>query len=351
MANVQIVDRVAGDPNPVLFLANSPVVQKVDKGFQQIAYMDIRLTGTVTHAGYTVPPSKLVEDVENLISQVILSGTGKGSAANIGAIKSVDAAYLYFISTMLEGTSLPRTDADTNNAAYNFESNFRLYFALPPKGRRVANLTAKELFYCHLFDARFVTNLSLQFQFRDQTAMFSGTGANGGTTTLSSVQITVMVRELTGFPSHTAQGKPIIRPFVKESQFLFDVTATALAKQFKDLPVGNLYRRITFKGTVGANNFSDPSDAPFSNTSRTDGPHLTLKENLSFQFMDVIYQQLRAANKTLFGIENMPTGYAVWDPGTGRNTANLQRLDLFADVNFTNANTNEIQATVQEVVR
>lgn len=351
MATAQLVDRVAGDPSPILYTANSPVIQKMDKGFQLIAYCDVRLTGTLTLAGYTAPPTKLVEAVENLVAGITVSATGKGSMANIGAVKSVDLSYLYFMSTMLEGTPLPRTDVDTNNSAYTFETNARIYFALPPKARRIATLTPSELYYCHLFDARFVTNLLLTTQFRDQTAMV--TGGTGGTATLSSVQLTVQVRELTGFPSNRANGTPIIRPYVKESQLLFDVTATQLQKQYKDLPVGNLYRRITFKGTVGANPYSDPADTPFNytGTGRADGPHITLKENLSYTFLDVIYQQLRAANKTTFGVENLPAGYALWDPGSGRNTAGLQRMDLFVDTNFTNSSTNEIQATIQEVVR
>lgn len=348
---VQLVDRVAGDPSPISFIANSPVVQKMDKGFQLLVCADYRLTGTLTHAGYAAPPTKLVESIENLIASIMISCTGKGSQSNLGTIKAVDAAYLYTMTTLLENTPSPRTDVDTNNSAYSFETNFRIYFALPPKMRRIATLTPAELWRCHLFDARFVTNLLLTTQFRDQTAMV--TGGTGGTSTLSNVQATVQVKEITGFPSHDKAGKPILRPFVKESQFLFDVTSTTLGKQYKDLPVGNLYRRIMFKGTVGANPYSDPSDSPFNYTGsgRADGPHLTLKENLSFSFMDIIYQQQRAANKTLYGIESMPTGYVMWDPGSGRDTSGLQRLDLFADVNFTGSNTNEIQATIQEVVR
>jgi hypothetical protein len=222
---------------------------------------------------------------------------------------------------------------------------------LPPKARRIATHTPSDLYFCHLFDARFVTNLILSTQFRDQTAMV--TGGAGGTATLSNVQITVQVRELTGFPSQRADGSPIIRPYVKESQLLFDVTQTQLQKQYKDLPVGNFYRRVTFKGTVGANTYSDPTDTVFNYTGsgRADGPHLTLKENLSFSFMDIIYQQQRAANKTTFGIENLPAGYVVWDPGSGRNTQGLNRMDLFVDTNFTNSSTNEIQATIVEVVK
>jgi hypothetical protein len=40
----------------------------------------------------------------------------------------------------------------------------------------------------------------------------------------------------------------------------------------------------------------------------------------------------------------------VWEPASGRDTRGVERLDLVADVNFTGSNTNEIQATTQEVV-
>jgi hypothetical protein len=346
--SVQVVDRVAGDPLNVAFVPNAAVIQKIDKGYQVLAYMDVRLTGTLTLAGYTAPPSKLVESIENLISNMTVSATGKGSAATIGTIKSCDAAYYFRMTQFLESTLGVRIDVGTNNSAYNFETNFRIYFALPPRMRRIATLTAQELWNCHCFDARFVSNFTNAFNFRDQNAMVSG--GTAGTAVLSAVQATVQVREITGWPSHDNSGKPIVRPFVKEEQLLFDVTQTQQAKLMKDFPTGNIYRRITFKGTVGANQYSDPSDAPFSNTSRAEGPHLTLKENNAFVFADFIYQQQRNENKKVFGIETMPTGYVVWEPSGGRNTRGVERLDFLPDVNFTGAQTNEIQATLQQVV-
>ncbi|HEY1939485.1 MAG TPA: hypothetical protein VGJ33_16265 [Candidatus Angelobacter sp.] len=346
--SVQIVDRIAGDPLNIGFSANATAVQKIDKGYQVLAYMDVRLTGTLTLAGYTVPPTKLVESLENLISNMTVSATGKGSASTIGTIKSCDAAYYFRMTQFLESTLGVRVDVGTNNSAYNFETNFRVYFALPPRMRRIASLTAAELWNTHVFDARFVSNFTNAFNWRDQTAMV--TGGTGGTATLSNVLVTVQVREITGWPSHDANKKPIIRPFVKEEQLLFDVTQTQQAKLMKDFPTGNIYRRITFKGTVGANPFSDPSDLPFANTSRTEGPHLTLKENNAFVFADFIYQQQRNENKKIFGIETMPAGYVVWEPSGGRNTKGVERLDFLPDVNFTGGQTNEIQATLQQIV-
>jgi len=346
--SVQVVDRIAGDPINVGFTANSQVQQKWDKGYQLLAYADVRVTGVLTLAGYTAPPTKLVESIENLLSTFNLSATGKGSASTIGTIKNCDAPYFYRMTHFLEGTAPPRIDVGTNNAAYNFETNFRIYFALPPFGRRIGILNPQELFSTHLFDARFVSNFIASFGWRDQTAMV--TGGTGGTATLSSVVVTVQVREVTGYPSHSKTGKPIIRPFVKEEQLLFDVTASQLEKLYKDFPTGNIYRRITFKGTVGANAYSDPSDAPFSNTSRTEGPHLKLKENNAFNFMDIIYAQQRANNKHVFGLETMPPGYVVWEPSGARNTKGVERLDFLPDVNFTGSNTNEIQATLQQIV-
>lgn len=348
--SVQVVDRIAGDPLNASYSANTNVIQKIDKGYQCLAFADIRLTGTLTLAGYTAPPTKFVESLENLLANVNISATGKGGAAAIGTIKSCDAAYYYRMTQFLEGAAQPRTDVGTNNSAYNFETNFRIYFALPPRGRRIGSLTPKELWNTHILDARFMSNFTATYQFRDQNSMV--TGGTGGTATLSNTQATMQVREITGFPTHDGKGQPILRPYVKEEQFLFDVTQTQLAKRYKDLPTGNKYRRVTFKGTVGGNTYADPSDAPFNYTGsgRAEGPHLVLQENNSFSFMDIIYQQQRATNKSVFGIETMPTGYVVWEPSAGRSTKGVERMDLVADVNFTGGQTNEIQATLQQVV-
>jgi len=346
--SVQIVDRIAGDPVNVAYSANAAVQQKIDKGYQMLAYEDVRVTGTLTLAGYTTPPTKYVESIENLLAAVNISATGKGSASTIGTIKACDAAYYYRMTHFLEGAAPPRIDVGTNNSAYNFETNFRIYFAIPPRARRIGSLTPRELWSTHLFDARFVSNMIQSFQFRDQTAMV--TGGVAGTAVLSSIVVTAQVREITGFPSHTAKGQPIIRPFVKEEQLLFDVTASQLEKLYKDFPTGNIYRRITFKGTVGGVNFADPSDAPFNNTTRAEGPHLKLKENNAFTFMDIIYGQQRAADKHAYGIETMPVGYVVWEPSAGRNTKGVERVDFLPDVNFTGGQTNEIQATLQQIV-
>lgn len=348
--SVQVVDRIAGDPLNVAFVANSAPVQKLDKGYQCLAYADIRLTGTLTLAGYTTPPAKFVESLENLLANLNISATGKGGAAAIGTIKACDAAYFYRMTHFLEGSAPPRTDVGTNNSAYNFETNFRVYFSLPPRGRKIGSLTPKELFNTHVLDARYMSNFTATYQFRDQNSMV--TGGVGGTATLSSVQATMQVREITGYPTVDGKGKPILRPYVKEEQFLFDVTQTQLAKRYKDMPTGNKYRRVTLKGTVGGNTYSDPSDAPFafSGSGRAEGPHLVLQENNSFSFMDIIYLQQRATNKSVYGIETMPTGYVVWEPAAGRNTRGIERMDLLADVNFTGGQTNEIQATLQQIV-
>jgi|SRR5947209_3644863 len=351
--SVQMIDRIAGDPLAVPYAKNSAPVQRVDKGYQCLAFMDLRFALTITHAGYTTPPQAFVESLENIVAGVKLNATGKGGAATIGTIKDVDLAYLFQMTRFLEKTPPVRVAPGTNNAAYVCETNARIYFALPSVGRSIMNFTARELFSMHILDARFLSNFTITPQFRDETAAFSGTGANGGTTTISNAQLTIQVRELTGLPTHamTKKGrKPILRPFVKESQALYDVTSTKQDQRYKDLPTGNLIRRMVFKGTVGSNPWSDPSDAPFANTSRTEGGHLRLQENNSYNFMDIVYQQQRAQNKNEFSLESMPAGYCVWNSPTGRNMVGIEKLDMLVDTNFTNGSTNEIQATITELV-
>src|SRR5260370_32015105 len=91
--SIQVVDRSGGDQMNVPFVANSSPVQKIDKGYENIAFIDFRLTGTLTLASYTTAPTKLVESVENLVAQVLVQATGKGGAAGIGVIKAIDFAY------------------------------------------------------------------------------------------------------------------------------------------------------------------------------------------------------------------------------------------------------------------
>src|SRR5438128_6159961 len=113
------------------------------------------------------------------------------------------------------------------------------------------------------------------------------------------------------------------------------ISATQLDKLLQGLPIGNRVRRMVFKGMVGGNNYSDPSDSIFATTQRAEGPHVRLEQNGGYRPLDVIYAAQRGDNKELFGVESLPSGYLVWEPsrsGRVRETANMrnaQSLNAF----------------------
>lgn len=338
--SINVVDRIIGDPQVVTAVNNQNVIQKIDR-VSNIAFLRFRLTGTLTNGSYSTAPTKLVESLENYIASVTINVTGKGSNAINEPLKSVDLNWLNFLTRILEGTAPTRTDVGTTNAAYNFETNAKAFFAHPPKFRSLSSLSPRELATLLLFDARTAAAFTITFQFRDATALV--TGGSGGTSVLSNVQVTTQAREVLGL-------NPAVRPFLKESQVPFNITASAQGTLLKDMPVGNIIKRMLFKGFVGANNWSDPSDAPFNNTTPAEGPHVRLRANGSYYPMDVVYQQQRAENKELYSMESLPAGYMLWEPSGGFNARYAEKLDALVDANFTNSNTNTIQVTTQEIV-
>lgn len=321
MSVVNFVDRIMGDPTPLTYTANAPVTAKFDRT-SVLNYLDLRLTGTLTLASYSGAPTKYVEAVENLVQQILLTATGGGAGAVSDTLKAADFAWFHRHSQFLLGTQPKRTDVGTSNAAYAFESNCRLFLGS--------------------LDTRALSAFIMQIQWRDATAMV--TGGTGGTATLSNVQITVQGREILGLPIQPS------RKFLKESSLMYNVTASTLAQKLSDLPVGNVIKRMGFKGTVGAVNYADPSDTVFANTSRAEGPHVTIKANSSYTAFDQVYGQIQATNKQAFNIESWPAGFALWQPRVPFNAGAAARLDAFIDTNYTGGNTNEIWIYPVEVV-
>lgn len=320
---VNYIDRVLGDPDTIAFSANGNKSQRYDK-VSVLQYLTLRLTGTLTLASYTAAPTKFVEAVENLVSQILLTATGNASGSISDTIKSIDFAWSHRHTQFVTSTEPTRTDVGTSNAAYNFESNCTLFLGA--------------------LDVRALSSLIMQISWRDQTAMV--TGGTGGTATLSNVQITVQGREIMGSALNPS------RSFLKESQQTYDVTSSKLAQKLDQLPVGNTIQRIGFKGTVGSVAFADPSDTVFNNTTNAVGPIVEVKANSAYTVAKVVYQQNRSVNKRQFQLNtDMPAGYMVWQPRAPFRARNAARLDAFVDTNFTNGSTNEIQVTTVEVVQ
>jgi hypothetical protein len=302
-------------------------------------HLQFRLTGSLILAGYSAAPSKLVESIENLIQTLGLQATGSGPGATTDQIANTDFALHYFKSRMMEGTAPTRTDVGTANGTYAFETNAKHYFVDPR-----SNASKLTMLFTNL-----LSSLTATYQFRDPTAMV--TGGTGGTATLSGVQLSVQSREYLGLTP------PSPSPYVKLSQRTFNVVQQQNAFDCNRVPVANVLRRQYFKGMLGANNYSDPSDSVFGAAGKPEGPHITLVLNNASTKLDQVYQMLRADNKTLFSVETIPAGYAIYEPARSRKLAasipmqGVGNADNFIDVNYTGGSVNTIQITDEEIVK
>jgi hypothetical protein len=332
------VDRLIGNPTVVNFAAGSNVQQQLQDNYA-MEHLAFRLTGTLTLAGYSAAPTKLVESTENLIQFLQLTATGNSAGATTDQLINVDAALLAFKTRLMEGTAPTRVDVATANGAYAFETNFKHHFIDPR-----SDASALTMLYTSM-----LSSLTAAYQFRDATAMV--TGGTGGTATLTGVQITVQSREYLG------RMAPSPSPYVKLSQRKFNIVQSQNGFDCDRVPVSNILRREYFKGMLGANNYSDPSDTIFGATGKPEGPHLTLQINNATTKLDQVYQQIRNDNKTLFGVETIPAGYAVYEPARSRKLRSsipmvgVGRADNYIDVNFTGGSTNTIQITDEELVK
>ncbi len=331
------VDRIVGNPLVINFAPNANVQQQLQDNYA-MEFIASRLTGILTLAGYSAAPAKYVESLENLISSFQLQATGNSAGATTDQLTNVDAPVLAFKTRIMEGTQPTRTDVGTANGTYAFESNWKNYFVDPRSN--ASRLTT-------LFTSM-LSSLTLALQFRDQTAMVYG--GTGGTATLSGVQVTNQTREYLGLTP------PAPSPYVKLSQRTFNILQQQNAYDCNRVPVGNVLRRQYFKGIVGPVNFADPSDSAFAATGQPEGPHVQLSLNNATTKLNQVYQQLRADNKTLFAVEVMPTGYAVYEPARNRKLAssvpmqNVANADNYIDVGFTSGSINTIQITDEEIV-
>jgi hypothetical protein len=303
-----------------------------------VSELQFRITGTLTNAGYSTAPVKRVESIENLISQLRITGNGKVTGAQSDAFNSTDAAFLAYKTRCMEGTAPYRVDVGTSNAAYNFISSFKHYFG----AKRSGNAS----FYQSCFlDSRNLSTFNAAFQWRDVGALIDPTTGVGGTTTLTNVQCTILSREYQGGPP-TANA-----PYVKQSQRQFDLTNLAgLTVPFLNAPVGGWMPRQTFKTTIGDVNYADPSDAVIATTLRPEGAHIQTQQNGNYLWMDTTYLQARDVEKTLYALETVPTGYATLEYPGGLNLASAATLQNNLDITFTGGSVNTLQITDEQVI-
>jgi hypothetical protein len=335
-----VTDQIIGNPLVPAFVANNGVQQHLENDYS-MEYLGFRLTGQLVLAGYSGAPTKFVESIENLIQNLSLQATGSSGGATSDQLVSVDAALLYLKTRLYEGTAPTRTDVSTANGTYLFETNFKHHFADPRSN--VARLTTM---HTELLSALVAT-----YQFGDQTTMV--TGGAGGTATLSSVQLTVRTRQILGLTPPAGSV-----PYVKLSQRKFNILASQNLFDATAVPHGtNILRRQFFKGMVGPNGYADPSDALFGATGKPEGPHIQLVLNNATTKLDQVYQQIRADNKEMFGVETIPTGYAVYEPARSKRLRasipmqNVGKADNYIDLAYTGGSTNTLAITDEEICK
>ena len=190
------------------------------------------MTGLATLAGYTAPPSKYVESIENLIAQLAIVATGNGSAVSTDTVCSVDAAFLRLKTRLMENTDVTRTDIGTANGAYPFETNFKKYFVDPRSNRAGLTVMHTEL----------LSSLMASFQFRDQTAMalrrhWWHNHAD------EHADYRAVAHVVESPPRH-----PI--PYVKETQRTTNIGAQQNGMRIMNVPVSNVLRRQYFRARL-----------------------------------------------------------------------------------------------------
>jgi hypothetical protein len=303
-----------------------------------VSELQFRLTGTLTNAAYSTAPVKRVESIENLISQLRITGNGKVTGAQSDAFNSTDAAFLAYKTRIMETTAPYRVDVGTTNAAYPFVSTFKRYFGAKRSG-------SASFFQSCFLDSRNLSTFNAAFQWRDVGAMIDPTTGVGGTSVLSNVQCTILSREYQGGPPTSNA------PYVKESQRSFDLTNLAgLNVPFKNAPVGGWMPRQTFKTTVGDQPYCDPSDAVIATTQKAEGAHMQSQQDGRYLWMDTTYLQQRDVDKTLYNVETLPTGYCTLEYPGGLNLASAQTLDNILDLTVTGGSTNTLQITDEQVI-
>jgi hypothetical protein len=319
------------------FLPNANVQFQLDTT-SIVKELQFQLTGTLTLAGYTAPPVARVESIENLIGNLVISGTGKNSGAQSDQFCATDAAYMAYRTLCMEGTKPARLGIGTANAAYAFSSTFKKYFG----ALRLGNPALSQ--NCYL-DSRNLSTFTAAFQWRDVNAMIEPGTGTGGTATLSGAQVTILSREYQG---SAATGR---NPYIKESQRTFDLTnLSGLDRVFLNTPVGNWISRQTFKTTIGDQVYCDPSDAVIATTARVEGAHVKTVQNGNFTWLDTTEAQLKAHNKTDYGLESFPVGYATKEYVGGINVVNATDMKNLADITYTSGSVNTLQITDEQVI-
>jgi hypothetical protein len=333
-------DEIMGNPVVNNFAANNSVVTIMDTTAVE-QHWDLIMIGSVTLAGFTVPPNLFIESPETLIFSVRVNANAAVPGGVNETFKAVDFPYLRFVTNVYEKQDVSRQVPGTSNASQVFSSTPRVYFGDPVA---IDSVTGKSAEARYWLDGRLLSSagLTLTIGWRDQNGLFYG--GTGGTYSAMNANLTVKARHYFGIPNQTASGATIARQYIREVQQQFPVLSTGVDQQFYNLRVGAILHRLVIKGLMaptGTNvSFADPSVIPLgSNNTRQEGPRIRLKvNNNALVPLDTTFRSLGASWPKTFNLANSnDTSFAyanqIFEPSAQHAIQSM--LNLRAAVNMT----------------
>jgi hypothetical protein len=334
-------DEFIGNPLVNNWSANNNVTQIMDTTAVE-QHWDLILRGGITLAGWTTPPSAFADAPETLVYSVRVNANAAVPGGVNETFKSVDMAYLRFVTNLYEQQDVYRVAPATTNASQGFETSPRLYFGDPVA---IDSTTGKSAEARYWLDGRLLSasGLTLSIGWRDSSGLFYG-GVGG---TYSGLQATIVVksRHYFGIPNQTAQGTTIARQYIREAQQQFPVLSSGVDQQFYNLRVGAILHRLVIKGLVAPTgttvSFGDPSYIPLGgNNTRAEGARVKLKvNNNALVPLDAGFTAICRAYPKLFNLANANSGSAtfsshvVYEPSSSHSIQSM--LNLRAAINMT----------------
>jgi|GEM_PF-5510966 len=318
MAGSIPLDHLIGQPNILNFAANQQSVSQMDRtGLYD--FLLLTLSYTATNAGYsaqsTMVGSNFYEQVLNLVQNVTLTATANSAGGTTDTVCNTDllslAVYQYYYS----GGTIPGTPFSSfSNAAFNVSAGVKIPFVDPWSNK--PGLTR--------MDARLLSQLQLQVNWRDSTAVAAG--GTGGTTTISNAQIVVTVREWQNVPQR-------IRPWQRISFRQQQIVSQQNALQWNNVPVQQVLRREFLQGIVPAvagYNYGWSSAAAFGSTGQAQGPMYQLKLNNTVPVLNTALSALIQDNPELLELTNNAwgsvngaiPGWYVYEPARNKRLSN-----------------------------
>lgn len=349
-------DEIMGNPIINAMTPNNSVTQIMDTTAVE-QHWDIHMNGQVTLAGFTTAPTIFVESPETLIFSVRVNANAAVPGGINETFKSVDLAYLRFVSNLYEKQDVYRVAPGTTNATQAFETTPRLYFGDPVC---IDSVTGKSAEARYWMDGRLLSasGLTLTIGWRDQNALYYGGVA--GTFSNLSAGLTVKARHYFGIPNQTANGQTIARQYIREVQQQFPVLSTGVDQQFYNLRVGAILHRLVIKGLVAPAgtgvSFADPSYIPLgSNNTRQEGPRIRLKvNNNALVPLDATFASVIHSYTKIFQLANANLGIPafssnlVFEPSAQHAIQSM--LNLRAAVNMTMWGDTTLAATPTSVL-